>query len=604
MTESRPALGCAFAFAIVGRSGHFRVWTIEDYPVGIPMSECRSTKTNRPDWASACITVLLVASAVVTQGYWALRSLDQADTEAMESPLMLSVAHQLVAGPGELYGPFGRSNPLVLIHAPLYYRAAAVLAWPMARAGLHPVAAARVAGRALSAACLIASMGAAYRLGRLGGLPRRAGWWAALLLAASPVLAGQPVAVRPDMAGVALQSWGVALALESFGASAGRPARRLGWASALFGLAVCVKQHLVVGWTVGAAMAVWGWMRGRTGPGGVAWILLPGAVIAGMVYGAEWVVTKGRVWDAVVVAAAHVRRIHPGDWNMVALQYIGIGNPSAGAVAMLAAPVFILAARRPGAIRWIATGLGLLVIGILLAAVVNYLVAMSNDAGGDLFLAMGPAAAVTVLSALWAGWNASPLRRVDAALWACLAAELGLITLLSYMNAGAWINYAIPATVFAAALASRTLVRALEIEVPALVAAPAVLAAIVVLASNVIGLNEARQDARVMMGSAEVVYEHVKRPRSSFFFANRPGLNRLNGRLELVYDDWLYPVFEAAGLAEPRSVWLVRAIKSDTIRVVVKATQGPQLDRTSIDLVRLGYLPDAKLEPYFYIWVR
>ncbi len=39
---------------------------------------------------------------------------------------MLSVARQLVFGPSELYGPFGGSNPLVLIHAPLYYRAAAL----------------------------------------------------------------------------------------------------------------------------------------------------------------------------------------------------------------------------------------------------------------------------------------------------------------------------------------------------------------------------------------------------------------------------------------------------------------------------------------------
>ena len=69
----------------------------------------------------------------------------------MESPLMLSVARQLVVGPWELYGPFGGSNPLVLIHAPLYYRAAALLAWPMARAGLHPVDAARLAGRLISA---------------------------------------------------------------------------------------------------------------------------------------------------------------------------------------------------------------------------------------------------------------------------------------------------------------------------------------------------------------------------------------------------------------------------------------------------------------------
>ena len=37
----------------------------------------------------------------------------------MESPLILSVARQLVNGPSELYGPFGGGNPLVLIRAAL-----------------------------------------------------------------------------------------------------------------------------------------------------------------------------------------------------------------------------------------------------------------------------------------------------------------------------------------------------------------------------------------------------------------------------------------------------------------------------------------------------
>ena len=29
------------------------------------------------------------------------------------------------------------------------------------------------------------------------------------------------------------------------------------------------------------------------------------------------------------------------------------------------------------------------------------------------------------------------------------------------------------------------------------------------------------------------------------FFADRPGLNRVHGRADLVYDPWLYPVFES-----------------------------------------------------------
>ena len=76
---------------------------------------------------SAWVTAILVVSAAATVGYWTVRAFGEEDTEAMESPLILSVARQFEVSPWELYGPFGGSNPLVLIHAPLYYRAAALL---------------------------------------------------------------------------------------------------------------------------------------------------------------------------------------------------------------------------------------------------------------------------------------------------------------------------------------------------------------------------------------------------------------------------------------------------------------------------------------------
>ena len=135
------------------------------------------------------------------------------DTEPLESPLLLSVARQLLRGPWELYGPFGRSNPYVLIHAPLYYHVAALLAWPLYRAGLDPVWAAMAVGRSLSFFGLGWTLAIAYRIARLDGMPRRVGWWAVLLIAASPVVGVMPYAVRPDMLGVALQTTGVFLVL-------------------------------------------------------------------------------------------------------------------------------------------------------------------------------------------------------------------------------------------------------------------------------------------------------------------------------------------------------------------------------------------------------
>src|ERR1700722_7483641 len=110
------------------------------------MTEMRSTP-QRGGWLSASITAVLAASAIAFLGFRLLLGLGDEDTDLYESPLMLSVARQLVFGPDELYGPFGGRNPLVLIHAPLYYRLAALAASPMVRGGLHPVAAARIAGR-------------------------------------------------------------------------------------------------------------------------------------------------------------------------------------------------------------------------------------------------------------------------------------------------------------------------------------------------------------------------------------------------------------------------------------------------------------------------
>ena len=61
----------------------------------------------------------------------------------------------------------------------------------------------------------------------------------------------------------------------------------------------------------------------------------------------------------------------------------------------------------------------------------------------------------------------------------------------------------------------------------------------------------------------------------------------MNGRLDLVYDDWLYPVFESIHQAEPRSVWLHRALTSGAIRYVVNASDSPKIDGLG-DTLRLS----------------
>ena len=511
--------------------------------------------------------MVLVLAVVVHVGFRISLGLGQEDVDRYESPLMLSVRRQLVAGPWELYGPFGGSNPLVLIHAPLYYRAAGLLAWTIARAGLRPEDAALIAGRLISAMCLAATMGAAYRLGRLGGLPRRAGWWSALLVAASPILAGQPFAVRPDMAGVALQSWGAVLVL---GSRAG-PGRRPGWGSLLFGLSACVKQHLVAAWAVSRGARGRGVGARRRLFDSVAMVLLPGLAVTTVIYGTEWMVTAGRIWDAAFVAAANVGRVHPGDWLHVGTVVAAMAGKSAG-LAALAAASAVGMRQRSG---WTFSVTTLLLVATITALSVVQLVMPVPWVAGTLALAALVALAMALAGCL------PPIRLsegdgpIDAALGTYCMIELILLVILCRSSNGAWINYGIPAVVFATVLVARALVRAVD-AMPGIERAIPALAATAMLASALMDAKVESTLRRAGRGDVAQILRSTGLPPSDVFFADRPGLNRMNGRLDWVYDDWLYPVFESLKLAEPRARWLRSLLGTPgTVRAVVLESDGP-----------------------------
>jgi hypothetical protein len=557
---------------------------------GYSMDEAHTKGRLGSRWPSVGITSILTASACVFLGFRLVLALGGEDVDKYESPLMLSVARQLVNGPWDLYGPFGGSNPLVLIHAPLYYRAAALLAWPMARAGLHPVEAARRAGRLISMAGLLATAMAAYRLGRLGGLPARAGWWSALLVSASPVLSGQPFAVRPDMAGVALQTWAVVLLLESLGG----PGRRLGAASSLFGLSACVKQHLVGAWAVSAALA---WMRGRAGSGSVARVVLPGVAVAGAILGAEWLVTGGRIRESAFVAAANVGRVHPGDWLHVGTVIAAMAGQSAGLAALAVAG---MAAARRGSGGWI------LATASMLVAVLAGLAVAQLAIPDPWITGLLPVVALVGLIIGLAGCVASVrslggVDRVDAALGLYLVIELLILVILCRSSSGAWINYGIQAIVFAAVLTARSLAIAVDAARGFRRALPT-LAAVAVLASAFMDAKVEVSRRRAERADLARIFASTGLPPAAFFFADRPGLNRMSGRLEIVYDDWLYPAFESLKLAEPRGRWLRSMLASrSSVRAVVLESDSPRVDGIPDPLPTLGFVPAGRFGP-FRVW--
>ena len=65
-------------------------------------------------WGKAWVTAILLVATAFAIGLGAKLAFSTEDTEAPETPLLMSVARQLYRSPWELYGPFGRDNPWVL----------------------------------------------------------------------------------------------------------------------------------------------------------------------------------------------------------------------------------------------------------------------------------------------------------------------------------------------------------------------------------------------------------------------------------------------------------------------------------------------------------
>ncbi len=578
------------------------------------MSQSPGSERGRDARASVWITIVLGASAAIVLAYWGWRALSRSDTEAMESPLILSVARQLVHGPSGLYGPFGEDNPLVLIHAPLYYRLAALAAWPIARAGVDPVSAALVAGRSLSVLGLLATVAMAYRMARLDGAPRMAGWWTVLLILSAPILSGFPFAVRPDMLGIALQTAGILLVLSALRMQ--RPGiARLMLAYTAFGLAVCVKQHDVGAATISTGLLLSAWLSGRLTFGRILSCLLVATLIVLVVFGAEEFATGGRMSQAVLIAAARVGRMHPADWGHVRVVAIASFGRAIGLIILLSAAHVAAVESRLGLSRRAFAMAGVALVGLMLGLLILQL---------SLIVGAGitePSPQIVDLIVNTGVWNlvlgsvmvmifiptcrlidrrSDPGGQLNLWLVAYVAAELVLATALWRISTGAWANYAIQAYVLASVLTARALARAWE-QAPSrrLVA----IAATAVLVAAVLHVYEIEGPRYVRRLELAEVFRRVDRPRSEFFFVDSPEQNRVDGRLDLVYDDWLYPVFESIGLAEPRALWLRHALTSGSIHVVVTPSESPRIEGIGETLPRLRYFAFMRVGSLF-IWVR
>jgi hypothetical protein len=549
---------------------------------------------------SVWVTIALIAGASALGASLTL-ALKAEDIEAIESPLLLAVARQLDNGPCSLYGPYDGHHPLVLIHAPLYYRLAALAALPLRHAGLTSITAALVGGRSLSSLGFLITLVAAYRLARLRGLPRSAGRWAALLAAATPVYGGLPFEVRPDMLGIGLQTTGILLVL---GALVSEPIgeSKLVAAFAGFALAACIKQQFVMAPLVSVLLLLGAWARGRLGLMPIARCVVVTLAIVLLYYGAEQWLTGGRMSRSVFLAAGSVRRVHPSTWSAAGSFLLVLMWKCVGVILLLAAAGLSLVAVQPGLGRKMLFALGTLLVVLVVVSTGFQLVSVNMRVGELIVLGLIlvivlviPACALLERSR-WFG-------SLEAALWAYAAAELAVTAVLSRLSTGAWYNYAIEAVVLGCVLTGRSIARAMRGAASWHRLFPIAVGVLAVPAFAFTDVTEVIAKRRADKAQIARLLDSVQRPSSEIFFVDLPGENRIHGRLDLVYDPWLYPVFESIGLAEPRSVWLEQAVADGPVRIVVAASGQPKIDGLNRTLPELGYRAMKRIGR-FIVWTR
>jgi hypothetical protein len=552
-------------------------------------------------WPSILVTLFLLAGAGGLIP-WLAMAFQLEDIDAVESPLILAAAGQFEFGPGHLYGPYGGRYPLVLIHAPLYYRLTALAACPLVYAGVKPVTAVIVAGRLLSGLGLIATLAAAFRLARCGGMSARAGCWAALLVAATPVCGGVPFAVRPDFLGIGFQTTGITLVVLALGA---RPIseNRLMIAFGCFAVAVCIKQHFVAAPLVSLIFISAQWVRGRLGEKPIGQCVLLALAIVALDYGAEEWITGGRMSRSVLVAAAHVGAVHPANWPVALNLLLALFWKCVGVILLLGAAGLTMVSARPGAARRGFVVAGTLLIGAVVALTLLQFFQAIPHISFLIVLGLIPLMALVlpICARLERSFTGGFSEKV---LWGYAAAEMGLTLVLWRNSTGGWFNYAVEAVVIVCVLTARALDRAIA-SAPALGSLiPVVLAVVAVPAFALTDVKQIAEKRRIDRADIARILERAGRPTAAeIFFAERPGANRIHGRPDLVFDPWLYPVFESIGLAEHRSSWLESALSSGPVRIVATTSSRPDIEGLTQTLAELGYRLSARIGPWL-LWVR
>jgi hypothetical protein len=183
------------------------------------------------------------------------------------------------------------------------------------------------------------------------------------------------------------------------------------------------------------------------------------------------------------------------------------------------------------------------------------------------------------------------------------ASELALAAYAFRMSTGTWYNHAVQGALYVSVLPARAVATWVQRTLPARAALSVALAALAVPIFALTDVKQIVSSRRAESISIDQLLERVGANPAAIFFVDRPGLNRIHGRIDLVYDPWLYPVFESIALAEPRSTWLARATKSGPVHIVVASSPSPRIGGVPRTLLQLGYTLQWRFDPWF-VWLR
>jgi hypothetical protein len=411
-----------------------------------------------------------------------------------------------------------------------------------------------------------------------------------------------PYTVRPDLLGIAFQMMGVLLVLGAL-----RDGRRSSGpfvaAFAMFALAFCIKQTFVVPAAISLGLMLRARKSGCVPLKTIERGLLLALAIVLAVYATEELMTSGRMSQAVFRAAHSVADVHPGTWSWVLIVFVATVAGSGGALSLLATTGFVAIRplRRPG--PWFLRAAGASLIGAVVLLMFVQVAINSVRLSVAILFTLAIVGVCWCAAGFYRGWQETIGGSLDGVLWLYLATETTLVLVLSRGSTGAWVNYAIQAVVFLAVLTARALGRPVQMNTPfrwkALIAA----VALVCLAGAITAVRTAERKRRINREAIATLLRENRCAPSSVFVVNHPGMNRLHGRLDLVYDEWLYPVFEVMGLAQPRAIWLHRILTSGTIQFVVNTSEAARLEGIPQTLPQIGYVPKYQVGP-FYIWER